>query len=557
MKLLPDRVLFALTALSLAACAGGPDDPPRDDAGAVAAPDAGSDGADGSDAGAAGPAHPACGVFLQRCVQCHGEGAQSPSLLPEDVPALDNAPAAGAPGQVLVAAGDPSSSYLFAKVTGALSAGQGGRMPPGPTPLSDDEIAHLEAFITAGDIRCDGDVTAPEPEPPVWTPACQVIEARCTSCHNPQQTYPDLSPATLSSLIGAPSLQDDGQVLVVAGDADASYLIHKVEGSLGPGQGEQMPLEGAWLSAPEIDLLREMVNSGDLSCVDDGVAPVDGHPGCTVLNTNCTACHFDGGQFPPLFPGAIADLVGQSASIDPGQTLVVAGDPDASFLVHKIEDSLLAGQGGSMPPTGLLSAADVQAVRDMIATSSLDCGDGGGGGGIVPGGPIDVGDEVCAVDDGELVCLLETDPPPWAAGTHCSTGQWWQHEDDEEEGPMMHPGLACGQCHLQSGDDDAIPVAYGGTVMGALDDEDDCRGVPGVAVELLDIDDNVFYSTVTNAAGNFVVTPGEVPFRAFRVRLGLDGRSREMAGHVATYGDCNRCHTAQGNNGAPGRVVAP
>ena len=93
--------------------------------------------------------------------------------------------------------------------------------------------------------------------------------------------------------------------------------------------------------------------------------------------------------------------------------------------------------------------------------------------------------------------------------------------------------------------------------MGGVDDELDCRGVPGVTVELLDADDVVFAAEVTNAAGNFFVRaePGS-SFQTFRVRLHWEGRTREMLGHVGS-GDCNSCHTPTGANDAPGRIVAP
>jgi hypothetical protein len=50
---------------------------------------------------------------------------------------------------------------------------------------------------------------------------------------------------------------------------------------------------------------------------------------------------------------------------------VVAGDPDASYLVRKIEDAV-GIQGTAMPPGNPLSADQVQLVRDWIAAGALN-----------------------------------------------------------------------------------------------------------------------------------------------------------------------------------------
>ncbi len=66
--------------------------------------------------------------------------------------------------------------------------------------------------------------------------------------------------------------------------------------------------------------------------------------------------------------------------------------------------------------------------------------------------------------------------------------------------------------------------------------------------------------TTTNNAGNFIIENSALCSQAsclpYRVRLTLDGRTREML-TPQTDGDCMSCHTAVGRDGAPGRIVAP
>lgn len=199
-----------------------------------------------------------------------------------------------------------------------------------------------------------------------------------------------------------------------------------------------------------------------------------------------------------------------------------------------------------------LSASELALIEEWIvggASSSICDGNTGPNPDppvIAPGGTIDVGQPAGGFGGSA---------PSFAAGTQCSTGQWWQSADDRNAGFSMHPGRACVDCHRSSGDQDALLFRYAGTVMANLRDEDDCRGVPGVTVEILNANDAVIATATTNAAGNFGLM--QPAFEEFRVRLTYDGRNREMLGHQASTGDCNSCHTAAGANGAPGRIVAP
>jgi hypothetical protein len=138
-----------------------------------------------------------------------------------------------------------------------------------------------------------------------------------------------------------------------------------------------------------------------------------------------------------------------------------------------------------------------------------------------------------------------------AAAVACLTGMKWTNGD--EGSPDMHPGRSCIDCHA-SGEGPRFIVA--GTVFRELNEPSDTYGVRGVVVQLTDAKDKVIRLT-TNAAGNFMLrargNPIALPFTA---KVLFKGREAEMATPQST-GNCAACHTARGENGAPGRIVAP
>ena len=145
-----------------------------------------------------------------------------------------------------------------------------------------------------------------------------------------------------------------------------------------------------------------------------------------------------------------------------------------------------------------------------------------------------------------VACSSEPPPPP---PEDCSTGKVWTGGD--EESPLMHPGTDCIACHEDEGEGPLYAVA--GTVMGDLADPDDCYGVEGVTVRITDAD-AVVHELTTNAAGNFFSTAA-VP-GPFTVELELDGATSVMV-TPQTDGACGACHTQEGLDLAPGRVLVP
>jgi mono/diheme cytochrome c family protein len=118
----------------------------------------------------------------------------------------------------------------------------------------------------------------------------------------------------------------------------------------------------------------------------------------------------------------------------------------------------------------------------------------------------------------------------------------------------MHPGGNCIACHAE--EEDAPRFVVAGTVMAAFDDDQDCNGVGDVTVELTGSDGQVT-TLITNAAGNFFLREGEGTIAPpYTAKLIHQGRERAMATPQPSS-NCAACHTDEGNNGAPGRIVAP
>jgi hypothetical protein len=96
---------------------------------------------------------------------------------------------------------------------------------------------------------------------------------------------------------------------------------------------------------------------------------------CAVFVAHCVRCHDGILVSPDLRPGTQASLVGAPSGYAPN-TLVVASDPDASFLYRKMADTQGPVGGTAMPPTYRVSAAELEVVRAWIAGGAADDCDG-------------------------------------------------------------------------------------------------------------------------------------------------------------------------------------
>lgn len=90
----------------------------------------------------------------------------------------------------------------------------------------------------------------------------------------------------------------------------------------------------------------------------------------------CTQCHNDNGRTPAanlnLLEGrSHSQLVGRGSTTKPGATLVIAGDPENSYLIHKLEGRAdIVGQ--RMPRTNgpFLTEGQVSIIRRWIANGA-------------------------------------------------------------------------------------------------------------------------------------------------------------------------------------------
>lgn len=116
----------------------------------------------------------------------------------------------------------------------------------------------------------------------------------------------------------------------------------------------------------------------------------------------------------------------------------------------------------------------------------------------------------------------------------------------------MLPGRMCQACHLPGGQAGRLSWTASGTVYARPDSSCNEGGLEGVQVDLLDDQNRVFLSLMTNRSGNFF-TSEDISVPRFRIRLSKDGMCQEMVGLQPT-GACAGCHYPSTSTNTPGRV---
>jgi len=96
----------------------------------------------------------------------------------------------------------------------------------------------------------------------IFTPSCA-----SSGCHSNTSASAGLSLAegeSFDALVGVASTEAATLNRVTAGDPDASYLIHKLEGTqVGVGgSGSRMPASGSFLSDEEVQVIRDWITAG-------------------------------------------------------------------------------------------------------------------------------------------------------------------------------------------------------------------------------------------------------------------------------------------------------
>lgn len=146
------------------------------------------------------------------------------------------------------------------------------------------------------------------------------------------------------------------------------------------------------------------------------------------------------------------------------------------------------------------------------------------------------------------------------ADSSCHSG--WRWIGGDEESDYMTPGQDCMSCHPtveiddDEDDDDPKGLSIAGTVYAVAKEPDDCLGAAGARIRITDAMGKLFELT-SNRAGNFFREAKrgivDLPFSA---EITYQGRSRKMKTQQCNT-SCNACHTAKGENGAPGRILLP
>ena len=139
----------------------------------------------------------------------------------------------------------------------------------------------LPVLFIAGAAACGSDSapsTPAEPTPTTPTPTTPtpgnpaatlsaiqnaVFDPSCVDCHGPDHSHAglDLSAGRAhENLVSAPSIQV-ALNLVTPGDAENSYLIHKLEGRAGI-VGDRMPPAGPFVTGDDLDAIRQWIDDG-------------------------------------------------------------------------------------------------------------------------------------------------------------------------------------------------------------------------------------------------------------------------------------------------------
>ncbi len=226
-----------------------------------------------------------------------------------------------------------------------------------------------------------------------------------------------------------------------------------------------------------------------------------------VVSDSCASCH---GAKPT--GGATTSLVTREgfvapSTVDPKQTV-------GQLAVARMRDAK-----APMPKSGLLPEADVAIVDTWVKAG---------------------------MPRGECATLPSASDPFFDTAVQCSSNS-----------RLMHPGLACVDCHKRSGEREAAIYTMAGTVYPTGHEPNDCNGASATTGAQVVITDATGRETrlSLNSAGNFFTT---ARFTApCTVKVVRGDKVREMKTSLPAVADCNSCHTQDGAEGAPGRIALP
>jgi hypothetical protein len=146
--------------------------------------------------------------------------------------------------------------------------------------------------------------------------------------------------------------------------------------------------------------------------------------------------------------------------------------------------------------------------------------------------------------------------PEFNVPPKCTSNTFWTSGDTGSAN--MHPGLACRKCHLLGGSASKKTFDIGGTLYPTAHEPDDCNGIGNATVVITDAN-GATHNLSVNGVGNFynedLFGIAQIP-KPYKAKVVVGGKERAMI-TPQTDGDCNNCHTQNGTQSAPGRIIAP
>lgn len=341
-------------------------------------------------------------LFTPICTACH-TGASAPQGLRLDsansYALLVGVASAEVPALARVEPNDPDNSYLIQKLEG--TAAVGGRMPLGATPLTQADIDMIRQWITDGALP-----STPPSTNPVRVTSLSVL---------PGSTVTQL-PATVTAAF-------DRELNATTVDA-TTFLIERSGGDGTFGDGNEVAITPSAVTVPAANPTTAVLDLGATPQVDDtyrvtlrgsgatvildlGGNALDGEFGGTfpsgdgtaggdfvaeftvasvqptlasiqqnVFTPICAACHtgptsgtLPAGMDLTSAATSFTSLVGVASIEVPSLERVTAGNPDASYIVQKIEGT--AASGARMPfGQPPLSQSTIDAIRLWITNGA-------------------------------------------------------------------------------------------------------------------------------------------------------------------------------------------
>lgn len=341
-------------------------------------------------------------VFDPFCVICHS-GASAPLGLRLDAAGsftnLVSVRSRQAGSLLRVAPGDPGRSYLVRKLEGTAS--EGGQMPLGGPPLPQSTIDFVRQWIADGALPGD---EAPADGPPVVTSLSptpgSVLGSLPVEIAAGFDREIDASTVNGQTFTLARSVDgdfDNGDDITVAPVSVGLSLenprlaVMDLDGVAGVDDRYRVILRG---SGPNVilDLDGQALDgefttdlpSGDGSEGGDFTAEFEimglqaslDSLQATVFSPSCAGCHNGtGGSLPGVMDlsdaaASFAALVNVASIQQPGLDRVEPGDPDASYLVRKLEGGP-GIDGDRMPQGGSLDQATIDVLRQWIEDGAL------------------------------------------------------------------------------------------------------------------------------------------------------------------------------------------